>query len=259
MLRKKLPLLWLTSLLLMLSGTLLPQTVSVVPSVTALQPGESSLITVRIDSAQELRAYSIKLSYNHSIVKITAIRRLDFLSNGTSTFFFTRVDSLNNEMLIEEAILGTATQTGSGDFFEIAFTALQQGQSSINFSTCDLRDGSNNAIVPFTHNAVINVGVVSVTTVQSHTSVSRLLGNFPNPCNPSTTIKFSKNNLPATILIYNANGGLVKRSNFVGGAGEFQLDWNGRDEYGNPVSSGVYFVHYQNGYTNAMHKMVLLK
>jgi hypothetical protein len=70
----------------------------------------------------------------------------------------------------------------------------------------------------------------------------RLIGNYPNPFNPFTTIRFS---LPAEgrveLDVYSMNGQKIRA---LGGktmpAGTHSILWDGRDSRGNPVSSGVY-------------------
>ena len=69
-----------------------------------------------------------------------------------------------------------------------------------------------------------------------------LLGNYPNPFNPSTTISYS---LPfeseVSITIYDLTGSIIK--SFVPSnqsAGYKNLLWDGRNNYGQLVTSGVY-------------------
>ena len=88
------------------------------------------------------------------------------------------------------------------------------------------------------------------------------LGNYPNPFNPTTTIKFSlveDSNLE--LSIYNAKGKKVKQ--FLSdqlSAGQHSIIWNGDDEMGNPVSSGVYFYKLiMNGKIESVKKCLLLK
>ncbi|MBT3749146.1 MAG: T9SS type A sorting domain-containing protein, partial [Bacteroidetes bacterium] len=68
--------------------------------------------------------------------------------------------------------------------------------------------------------------------------------NFPNPFNSNTTIEFT---LPkpenVTIEVYNLNGQHIKTlaSNKHYTAGDYSLQWNGNDEHGQSVESGMYF------------------
>ena len=72
---------------------------------------------------------------------------------------------------------------------------------------------------------------------------NELIGNYPNPFNPSTTISFSlQNDNMVELSIYNSKGQKVKTLlNEQRRAGLHQVQWNGRDENGSSVSSGIYF------------------
>ncbi len=87
--------------------------------------------------------------------------------------------------------------------------------------------------------------------------------NYPNPFNPETTIAFD---LPESgnvrVDIYNMRGQKVKTIlNKDLEAGEHQVQWNGKDNHGNVVSSGIYFyrVDAEGGRYTSTRKMLLLK
>jgi hypothetical protein len=85
--------------------------------------------------------------------------------------------------------------------------------------------------------------------------------NAPNPFNPITTIRLAlPEAAPWTITVYDIQGKLVKRFNgHTSGPAFVDVQWNGTDEHGSPVASGVYLyrVHADN-YVD-VKKMVLLK
>ncbi len=89
-----------------------------------------------------------------------------------------------------------------------------------------------------------------------------LSGNYPNPFNPSTSISFS---LPASektsLDIYNLKGQLVKTllADVPLQAGSHIQTWDGVDNGGNRVSSGIYFCRLRAGSISAVRKMVLSK
>lgn len=85
--------------------------------------------------------------------------------------------------------------------------------------------------------------------------------NFPNPFNPSTTIRYS---IPeaanVSINIYDINGKLIStlidnRQN----AGAHEVSWNGRNSTGLQMVSGVYLYKVQAGNLSRISKMILLK
>lgn len=100
-----------------------------------------------------------------------------------------------------------------------------------------------------------------VQTVKVRELSASLAQNNPNPFNPSTTISFTvveKGNV--TLNVYDANGRLVRAlANGVRDAGTHQLTWDGRDNAGATVGSGVYFYRLTAGKYSESKKMVLLK
>ncbi len=95
-----------------------------------------------------------------------------------------------------------------------------------------------------------------------HTPANTALkGNYPNPFNPETAIRFStKESGPVRLNIYNIKGQLIKSlvdSNLP--SGSHTVIWNGKDESGRSVSSGVYLYRMETpSYTKTM-KMMLMK
>ena len=88
-----------------------------------------------------------------------------------------------------------------------------------------------------------------------------LAQNFPNPFNPTTTIRFS---LPdaghVRLVVYALTGQGVRR--LIDGtmdAGAHAVLWDGRDESGRPAASGVYLYRLTSGQRNAVGKMMLVR
>ncbi|MCF7793187.1 MAG: DUF2271 domain-containing protein [Candidatus Cloacimonetes bacterium] len=94
-------------------------------------------------------------------------------------------------------------------------------------------------------------------------SASKLLGNYPNPFNPSTTIYFSVTQTSsfATIEIYNLKGQKVKTFPINSSTDQSinSITWNGTDNLGKPVSSGVYYYVLKSGDRADSRKMLLMK
>jgi hypothetical protein len=93
-------------------------------------------------------------------------------------------------------------------------------------------------------------------------SAFALYANVPNPFNPTTVIRYDvpKNGGEVSLRIYDAAGRVVKT--LVAGtlaAGQRAIAWDGHDDAGRPVASGVYFCRLTaSGYAST-RKMVLLK
>ena len=85
--------------------------------------------------------------------------------------------------------------------------------------------------------------------------------NYPNPFNPTTTIQYS---LPeaglVNLKIVDIRGKEVMtllKANME--QGNYEVQWNGMDDSGNPVSTGVYFCRLQSGDYTRTIKMIYLK
>ena len=95
---------------------------------------------------------------------------------------------------------------------------------------------------------------------------SALLANYPNPFNPDTWISYqlAKGN-DVEIKIYNLNGQLVRNLHLGYRAGGYYLSkekaayWDGKNEAGEAVSSGIYFYHLSAGGFQVVRKMAIIK
>lgn len=85
--------------------------------------------------------------------------------------------------------------------------------------------------------------------------------NYPNPFNPSTTIKFVLNEFNSvTVKVYNILGKDIKLLLEEDlSAGEYNIQWNGKDDEGNTLSGGIYFIRMIVGRYQKTIKTVFLK
>ena len=92
-------------------------------------------------------------------------------------------------------------------------------------------------------------------------SKTELVGNYPNPFNPETTIRFDllKDDF-VSIEIFNTKGQKVKTLvNSSVASGSHTVVWNGVDDNGRTVGSGVYFYRMTTGEYSSVKRMMLLK
>jgi flagellar hook assembly protein FlgD len=93
-----------------------------------------------------------------------------------------------------------------------------------------------------------------------------LLQNFPNPFNPETWIPFHlADDADVTIRIFDIRGKQI-RAIHLGQtpAGYYETRgnaafWDGRDSYGQGVSSGIYFYNLTAGTFSATNKLTIIK
>jgi hypothetical protein len=95
---------------------------------------------------------------------------------------------------------------------------------------------------------------------------TKLEANYPNPFNPETWIPYQlKNEAEVTIQIYNTKGSLVRTLNLGRRAAGFYQNrdraayWDGRNNAGERIASGVYFYKLRAGDFSATRKMLILK
>ena len=85
--------------------------------------------------------------------------------------------------------------------------------------------------------------------------------NYPNPFNSSTAISFQLSaDSEVKLVIYNTAGQLV-RTLYSGEmpAGRFSLEWEGKNEAGEQVASGVYLAVFKAGEFRQVRRLVLMK
>ncbi|NQV17385.1 MAG: T9SS type A sorting domain-containing protein, partial [Armatimonadetes bacterium] len=106
------------------------------------------------------------------------------------------------------------------------------------------------------------VGTDDVLTLET-----KLLGNYPNPFNPETTISFNisredaKDAENVDLIIYNLKGQKIRTFpiNQLTSQPVNHIIWDGRDENGNEVSSGIYLYKLRANHQTFTRKMLLIK
>jgi len=157
---------------------------------------------------------------------------------------------------------GEVYQWKAGD--EIRVTALY-GDASTSFRTLVTGESPQN---------IVRVSDLDGVAVQDKKEVAKValpkafaMGqNYPNPFNPSTTIAYDVpdneiHGVRVDLNVYNIRGQVVRKlvDGSVKEPGHYVVQWNGKNDNGEAVSSGVYFYRIKAGNFVATRKMVLLK
>jgi len=143
--------------------------------------------------------------------------------------------------------------------------ALAHSTISTNWGdgTTDLGVEHRVAAVDFAGNEseLIEPGIVTAADGIAGASRTRWIGASPNPFNPATVLRFElAASAEVEVRVFDASGRIV-RSLDLGelGAGPRAIRWNGRDQRGATVASGVYFVRVVAGDETFGGKISLLK
>ena len=163
-----------------------------------------------------------------------------------------------NQTIINGSVSSSSTETYiqylwiSRNSFQLANIQSQDGETNPNFT--DAR----------------GFGILDTTTTSPPTSVGESNGipsgfelaqNYPNPFNPETVIKYQTTQSSSVELaIYNLLGQKVRvLINEIKPAGSYEARWDGTNDFGEVVSSGVYVYRLQSGEFASTKKMVFLR
>ena len=156
------------------------------------------------------------------------------------------VDVLEYRIYLDGNLDGTTTELLydvydliSGQTYNIALTAYYV-------------DGIESIPIEF---EIMFVGADDVLTLET-----KLLGNYPNPFNPSTTISFNisrKDAKDAELVIYNLKGQKIRKYSIFNI--KSSIIWDGKDENGKEVSSGIYLYKLRAHHQTFTRKMLLIK
>jgi hypothetical protein len=191
------------------------------------------------------------------------------LSNPTEISFWAK--SYTDEYGLERFKVGVGTDTNPANFTIISGTNYIQAPVdwteytySLTGYTGNVYVGiqclSNDAFIFFVDDVRVTGGTAN-DDPGTPVVATELHGNFPNPFNPETTIRYSvKEASPVTIEIYNVKGQLVRTLvSEAKAAGNYNVTWNGRDNNGNAAASGVYFYKMNAGKYSSTKKMIMMK
>ena len=229
----------------------LPSEVDVQAPLALGETGKELEIKLLIDNASGVKGMRIALDFDRTQLELVGIQAGKLVSDSR-IFFWSAAD----EIEISVAALGQGyTIGGSGEFATIQFKVLRDGPVSLTSRVLDVRDVENHPI-----NCTFNKGVVASGTGTPKSFA--LFQNYPNPFNPETYVSFALPVAsPVSLKIYNVAGQLVRT--LVDGeemvAGLHMVRWDGANNSGEEVASGIYFYKMSAGDFQATKKMVVTK
>jgi hypothetical protein len=151
-------------------------------------------------------------------------------------------------------------------FFDSYFLPTGSYQGNLKIYSHD----KNHSLNPFSIPVILNVDTTTSVGEETETLpyAFTLSQNYPNPFNPSTTIPFTVHSsrfmvhgpLHTTLTVYNILGQKVRTLlDEEKLPGNYRITWDGKDDKGNQVSSGIYFYQLKAKDFKETRKMSLLK
>ncbi len=220
--------------------------------------GQNVFVDVSLANVQDLMGYGFVLNYDADKFEFVEAAPADqdlLKSTGGETPLFSSLANEAGQVSIANAVVNASEVSGGGDIVRLTFRVLQEFAENARFEIAeglvfDPQQLSNPAVV---------AGVLDVQTTPTEFA---LLQNFPNPFNPETTIGYElAESADVTLQIYNVVGQVVRTliAAEPQAAGRYQMRWDGMDDRGVSVSSGVYFYRISAGEFQTVRKLMLLK
>jgi len=218
-----------------------------------LKKGTDDRIYVHSEEIVPVAGVQLKLEYDPDQLSFSS----PLVTDRSSDFIIQYKDEGKGELiLVMYNLSGGAIEPGAGNIISLP-AKLKPGLEG------DPEIDIKEAIVADPGAAVIPVGKKGTRLPVDF----RLAQNYPNPFNPSTTIEFELSaetgydlTVHTTLRIYNVLGRKIKTLvDQIKTPGVYQVEWDGTDETGNRVSSGVYFYQLKAGDHKETKKMVLMK
>ncbi len=211
--------------------------------------GENIRVPIAIRDIDAVRSGDICITYDSSVLR----------AHNVSSAPDVLMASNNTEPGILRIAFAHAGRRSDSIMFEMQFTILKDDVSSLTFKSIELYGDDGRPL----RSSGMSGRFVSWAIPPEH---SALLQNFPNPFNPETWIPYQlREDSEVTIQIYSSSGKLVRRL-FLGhkSAGLYISQnraayWDGRNEAGETVASGVYFVVLKAGHYQQIRRMSLIR
>ena len=226
-----------------------PQSYSITVPHLAVATGNKIQAPIIINDASGVASGGVVLRYDAKVLRAVTVVPTSLLSG----YYWQFNTELDGEVRI--AFAGNRTISGDKVLFYVEFEALSNNIGKVSPLTLEVAKISENLdITKFN-------GSIAILPPKS-----TLLQNYPNPFNPETWVPyFLVEPANATLKIYSTTGKLVRTLDLGYKIAGIYLNknkaayWDGKDEYGESVASGVYFYSLQAGKFTETRKMVIVK
>ena len=198
-----------------------------------------------------VNAVHVDLEYDPSGLEFDSFEPGDLFSGPLVLGPFVRED--RSVVDVTTASLSGGVSRESGEVGLLRFRVLDPERSEVRIVSFQTADDDWVVDTQVTYEN--SVGMTAVP------GLTRLVGNVPNPFNPTTTISFDlSERAPVRLEVFSVSGRLVRTlASGVQDAGTHDVVWDGRGDDGTSASSGVYFYRLQSGKTTESKRMTLIR
>jgi hypothetical protein len=211
--------------------------------------GGSITVPLKIDQTNVVAGGDIVIAYDSSV-----LRAVDVSSNSSTLM----ASNVANPGIIKISF-ADSTGTVTNTLAEIKFDVISDNTSPLTLQSVELYESNS---MPLKLRKID--GLFGSWAMPAKNNA--LLQNYPNPFNPETWIPFQlKQDSEVTIKIYKATGELVREldlGNKYAGiyvSKDRSAYWDGKDKFGTPVASGIYFYSIKTKDFSAVKKLTILK
>jgi hypothetical protein len=200
-------------------------------------------VSIDLDSVKDVYSADIVVTYDPSALKLADVSKTSALTDWLSA------DGGESGKL-KISLAGSSEPVSNGSMVTLSFEGdgLSDAISKLDIAEFKLNGGTLKA------------------KVENLPKSFALLQNYPNPFNPETWIPYQLSK-PAdvSVIIYNVNGQMVRRLELGSMMPGHYTDrsrsayWDGRNDSGEMVSSGIYFYQLQAGRDAEVKKMIIVK
>ncbi len=198
-----------------------------------------------------------EVSYNPSRLTFVSSTLGADITNPNLPLFYKPLVS-DGKISISAAVLGQgASFDGSGVIATMKFQVRSADAARVRLTRADIRDNENTSIIKVASVVGEPEAIASVAVPTGYL----INQNSPNPFNPETSIEYGLPNATrVSIRIYNVIGQLVKTLvDEHQQAGTHEVVWNGTNDSGIKVASGIYFYRFETADFQKTVKMTMLK
>ena len=206
--------------------------------------------------APEIFVDPMSLTFDTTAAGSSNLKLLTIYNIGNATLTISNISS--TESVFSTNLTSYDIQPGDSQMVQVAFTPTEPIIYTSNLFVISNDSEMDTLIVP-----VSGVGIM-LARIELDAQLPHILvlyPNYPNPFNPVTTLRYDlPENSLVNITIYDMLGREVKTLiNQTQDAGYKSVIWDATNDYGKPVSAGIYLFQIQAGEYISTKKMVLLK